>query len=60
MSCCMQHITAKRNAWATAPQTALAVTNGKIITVNNGMGAAFLYAPESFAGTPSPKGKTKG
>jgi|GEM_PF-4814761 len=51
MSCCMQHITAKRNAWAIAPQTAIAV--------NNGMAAAFLYAPESFAGT-APKGTTEG
>ena len=52
MYCCMQHITAKRNAWAIAPQTTL--------TVNNGMGAASLYAPESFAGTSSPKGTTVG
>ena len=52
MSCCMQHITAKRNAWAIAPQTT--------ITVNNGTGAAPLYAPESFAGIASPKGTTVG
>ena len=52
MSCCMQHITAKRNAWAIAPQTAMAV--------NNGMSAAFLYTPESFAGVKTPKGTTNG
>jgi len=52
MSCCMQHITAKRNAWAIAPQTALAV--------NNGMGTVSFYAPKSCCGTPSPQGTTKG
>lgn len=52
MYCCMQHITAKRNAWAIAPQTTLAV--------NNGVGTASLYAPESFAGVKTPKGITNG
>ncbi|HEX2751967.1 MAG TPA: hypothetical protein VHP34_02455 [Alphaproteobacteria bacterium] len=60
MSCCMQHITAKRNAWAIAPQTAMAVNNGMTNAVNNGNGAAFLYAPESFAGVKTPKGTTIG
>lgn len=52
MYCCMQHITAKRNAWAIAPQNTM--------TVNNGTGAASLYAPESFAGSPRSQGTTKG
>lgn len=52
MYCCMQHITAKRNAWAIAPQTTLAV--------NNDVGTASLYAPETFAASQGPKGTTEG
>lgn len=50
MSWYMQHITAKQNARAIAPQTAIAA--------NNGIGAASLFASEPVGMTPS--GTTSG